>query len=605
MTPLVPLVIILSVTLVILLSITHRLAKRVASKEYEGDERSRIILEGLPIACFLLDSDCTPFECNYTAVKLFAHKSFSQNIDDIDIQGVDLDCCDGCIPCDRKFVEGCAVRRYLIKNLAMLIFGNNDSEGCFVWIKKKCMDAKQNGILKFEHEHQNLHGELVPSSVTIVPIAFRRKECFSVYIQDLRATKKMLDEIQLRQIAEEENLAKTRFLARMSHEIRTPLNAVLGTTQLELRKETHPPETTKAFIRIQNSSTMLLSIINDILDISKVEAGKFVVESDLFELESFISEILQINHVNIENQNINFILHVDRDLPKYQIGDVVRLKQIVNNLLSNAFKYTKEGTVSFSISAEQIVGYSGAIFVYEVRDNGKGMTQEQVEYLFVEFERFSNTESESIEGTGLGMPIVKQLVKMMDGTIEVNSVPGIGTTVTVRIPQEILGLESIGDDIANELESLNILQRDLHMKQAREIIAMPYGKVLVVDDVGTNLDIMDGILSMYGIEAELSSSGIDTLRRINDEGKVYDVIFMDHMMPELDGIETTRRLRESSYNAPIVALTANALVSNKETFMQSGFNEFLAKPIEIEELNRCLMQFVYDPSHEARNPSPE
>ena len=600
MTVLVLIIIILSVSLGVLFFYTLKLANRAINKEKEEDERSRVILEGLPIACFLLDSDYRAFECNHTAVKLFAHKSFSQNIDDFDMLNTELDCCDGCIPCDKKFVEGCSVRRYLIKNLAMLIFGNDDSEGCLEWIKEKCLTAQRNGINRFEHEHQNLHGELVPCSVTIVPLIFRQKECFSVYIQDLRATKKMLDEIQLRQIAEDENLAKTRFLARMSHEIRTPLNAVLGTTQLELRKDIHPPETAKAFLRIQNSSTMLLSIINDILDISKVEAGKFAVESDLFEPEQFISEILHINHVQIENSNIDFKLHVDRKLPKYQIGDVLRLKQIVNNLLSNAFKYTKSGTVSFSVSAEQIVGYSGAIFIYEVKDSGLGMTQEQIDNLFIEFERFGNAENQSIEGTGLGMPIVQQLVRMMDGSIDVKSEPDVGTTVTVKIPQEILGYESIGEEIAKELESLNILQKDLHKKQTGEIVAMPYGKVLVVDDVETNLDIMDGILSMYGIEAELSPSGMDTLQRVED-GKVYDIIFMDHMMPELDGIETTRMLRESGYTGPIVALTANALVSNKETFMQSGFNEFLAKPIEVDELSRCLMHFIYDPQ-KSRNP---
>ena len=247
MTAPVLLIVILSVSLAIVVFIALRLAKRAIRNKKEEDDRSRAILEGLPIACFLLDSDCIAFECNHTAVKLFAHKSFSQHIDDIAIHGVDLDCCSGCVPCDKKFVEGCAVRRYLIENLAMLIFGNNDSEGCREWIKEKCMVAKRDGINRFEHEHQNLHGELVPSSVTVVPINFKQAECFSVYIQDLRATKKMLDEIQLRQIAEEENLAKTRFLARMSHEIRTPLNAVLGTTQMELRKDIHPPDTAKAF----------------------------------------------------------------------------------------------------------------------------------------------------------------------------------------------------------------------------------------------------------------------------------------------------------------------------------------------------------------------
>ena len=586
-------IIVLSVLVTVLYIRSLWLAERVSNKEKEIDGRSRAIIEGLPIACFLLNEFGIAFECNHTAVKLFAHSSFSQSSDDFENLGVDLACCNGCTPCDMKFVEGCAVRRYLIQNLAMLIFGNDDSKGCLKWIKDKCQTAKVTGISSFEHEHRNLHGELVPCSVTIVPFTFEDRECFSVYIQDLRATKKMLDEIQLRRIAEEENVAKTRFLARMSHEIRTPLNAVLGTTQMELRKDTHPPDTAKAFLLIQNSSTMLLSIINDILDISKVEAGKFIVESDLFEPEQFISEVMQINHINIENPNIEFKLYVDSNLPKYQIGDVLRLKQIINNLLSNAFKYTRSGVVSFSISAEQIVGYSGAIFIYEVKDSGLGMTQEQVDSLFIEFERFSREENQSIEGTGLGMPIVQQLVGMMDGTIDVKSEPYVGTTITVRIPQETLGLDTIGIEAAKELESLNILQKDMQKKQSDEIVAMPYAKVLVVDDVETNLDIMDGILSMYGIEAELSQGGADALERVKS-GKVYDVIFMDHMMPEPDGIETTRQLRASGYTSAIVALTANALVSNIDAFIQSGFTDFLAKPIEIEELTRCLMHFVFD-----------
>ena len=580
----------LSIALAVVIFIAVKLAGRAIRNEKEANERSTKILEGLPVACFILDSNCVAIECNHTAVKLFAHKSFSQHVDDVVINGKDLDGCTECEPCEKQFFKGCSVREYLLKNTATLVFGKDEVEYSFEWIKNKCQEAKKNRVCQFEHEHQTLHGELVPCAVTIVHITYKETDSYSVYIQDLRATRKMIDEMRLRQIAEEESLAKTRFLARMSHEIRTPLNAVLGTTQMELRKQ-HPSETISAFLRIQNSSNLLLSIINDILDLSKVESGKFEVVSAPFVSESFILEILQINHMHIENPDIDFRLRVDENLPKHQIGDVVRLKQIVNNLLSNAFKYTKRGFVELAISAEIIDGYSGAVFIYKVKDNGMGMTKTQVDNLFSEFARFNLEENQAIEGIGLGMPIVQQLVLMMDGTISVVSEPDMGTEITIKIPQEIKGGEVIGKAAKKALENLEFLQQAPDRNEKEELVLMPYGKVLVVDDMETNLDIMEGILSMYEIGAEIVGGGMEALAKIKS-GEEYDVIFMDHMMPDLDGIETTRRIRDMGYIKPIIALTANALLDNREMFLSSGFSEFMSKPIELEELDRNLKKFV-------------
>ena len=580
----------LSAALAVVVFVALKLAKKAADNERQAAEKSTKILEGLPIACFILDSKFKAIDCNHTSVKLFAHKSFSQHVDDVEISGKDLDGCVDCSPCEKQFYKGCYVREYLLANIATLIFGKEETEFSSKWIRDKCLEAKKNRILRFEHEHRTLNGELVPCAVTIVHIRHKKSDNYTVYIQDLRATRKMIDEMRLRQIAEEESLAKTRFLARMSHEIRTPLNAVLGTTQVELRRGMHPPETVSAFLRIQNSSTLLLSIINDILDLSKVEAGKFEVVAAPFVSEAFISEILQINHMNIENPNIDFRLRVDENLPMHQVGDVVRLKQVINNLLSNAFKYTKRGFVAFSVTAEKLEGFEGAIFTYSIKDNGRGMTDEQVKSLFNEFARFNLDENQSVEGIGLGMPIVQQLVLMMDGSINVISEPGMGTEIVVKIPQAIMGDEVIGKAVKQSLENLDVLHMAAQ-QQTGEIVPMPYGKVLVADDVQTNLDIMDGILSMYEISATLVESGAEAIEKI-EGGAEYDVIFMDHMMPGMDGIETTRRLREMGYKNPIIALTANALKDNRQMFMASGFSEFMSKPIEIDELDRNLKRFV-------------
>ena len=566
--------------------------------EAEAEKRVRDILEGMPIACFLIDENMLAFECNHTAVKLFAHRSNDAHVDDFEPDCAGLDSCGKCRPC-KKLARGCAVRKHLIRNTAALIFGKEEAGRAAQWVREKCDEAGRAGRAAFEHEHRTLHGDAVPCAVTIAPVMYGKKPCFSVYIQDLRATKKMIDEMRLRQLAEEESLAKTRFLARMSHEIRTPLNAVLGTAQLELAKGAHPPETRAAFGRIQNSSTMLLAIINDILDISKVESGTLELDLEAYGMDDFVTEVLQINHASITDPAFDFSLSIDPCLPARPVGDVLRLKQVLNNLLSNAFKYTKEGEVSLAISAEP------AGIRYVVSDSGQGMTQEQIDNLFDEFARFNKEQNRLVEGVGLGMPIVQQLVRMMEGEIDVRSRPGTGTEVTVTIPQGAQGDRTLGGEKARELMSMDLLRSGARRKEeeggAGRPVFLPHARVMVVDDVETNLDLMDGILSMYGISAELAPSGLAALEKVR-RGCEYDVIFMDHMMPELDGIETTRLLRLRGYKKPIAALTANALVSNRDTFIQSGFTEFMSKPVMLDELERLLLRFV--PS-EARSPRRE
>jgi len=445
------------------------------------------------------------------------------------------------------------------------------------------------------------NGEELPTEATWVRISHYGKLRIIVYSQDLRPikqeTQRMLDEIRLRKIAQDESQAKTRFLAHMSHEIRTPMNAVLGITEIQLQKESHPPETEEAFLRIQSSSNLLLTIINDILDLSKVEAGKMEIIPETYEVSSMLVDTVQLNIMRVGSKNIEFKLKVDESLPSHLIGDELRIKQILNNILSNAFKYTDEGTVTLSVgmeSLEDTKAGSSIMLTLLVEDTGQGMAQDQIDKLFdIEFSRFNQHSNRHIEGTGLGMNIAHQLVNMMEGTIQVDSEVGQGSTFTVRIPQVLARDTRIGKEAAENLQNFEVTQKSLKRMSRMAITPMPYGRVLVVDDVESNLYVIKGFLMPYKIAIETVNSGYSAIEKIKN-GEVYDLIFMDHMMPGMDGIEATGIIREMGYNHPVVALTANALKHASEIFLANGFSGFIPKPINLSQLNSFLLRFIRD-----------
>ncbi|MDR0503287.1 MAG: response regulator [Treponema sp.] len=391
---------------------------------------------------------------------------------------------------------------------------------------------------------------------------------------------------------------KSNFLATMSHEIRTPLNAILGMTEIQMQNTTHPPATVEAFMKINNSGNLLLNIINDILDLSKIEAGKLELVPVKYEVASLINDIVQLNHIRYESKPIEFRLDIDENIPSLLVGDELRIKQILNNLLSNAFKYTDKGQVTLTISAE-CVGRGGAVLVtliFQVSDTGQGMTSEQIGKLFDEYTRFNLEANRTTEGAGLGMTITRNLVELMYGKINVKSAVSEGTTVNVRLPQKTIGAGIsgvIGKDLA---ESLRQFQMGNAVSRKRTQIMhehMPYGHVLIVDDVETNLYVAKGLMAPYGLKIDLATSGFEALDKIKN-GAVYDIIFMDHMMPKMDGIETTRQLRAKGYARPIVALTANAIAGQAEMFMKNGFDGFISKPIDIRQLNVSLNKLIRD-----------
>ena len=388
------------------------------------------------------------------------------------------------------------------------------------------------------------------------------------------------------------NLQKSVFLANISHEIRTPMNTILGIAEIQLQDKKLSEKTKEAFTMMHGSGELLLGIINDLLDMSKMEAGKFELTFAKYELASLINDVMMLNMARMGSKPIEFELFIDENTPSALFGDELRIKQILNNLLSNSWKYTKKGMITLSVSIEAGDG-GNSVLVLKVKDTGIGMTEEQVGKLFDEYTRFNMEANRTTQGTGLGMSIVRNLLNMMGGEIHVTSTVDVGSEFVVRIPQRIENNEPLGKELVENLQMFRKHSLTQIRKAQILIEPMPYGKVLVVDDVESNLYVAKGLLDPYQIQVETASSGFEAIDRIK-EGRIYDIVFMDHMMPEMDGIEAVRIIRESGYALPIVALTANAVVGQADMFLSSGFNDFVSKPIDIRELNTVLKKHVRD-----------
>jgi signal transduction histidine kinase/DNA-binding response OmpR family regulator len=401
--------------------------------------------------------------------------------------------------------------------------------------------------------------------------------------------------------AEAASRSKTAFLATMSHEIRTPLNAIIGLSEIEIQKKL-PNDTLQDLGKIHNSGTNLLAIINDILDISKIEAGNLELIPVDYDVPSIINDTVQLNIMRIGSKNITFKLKVDPSTPVMLFGDELRVKQILNNILSNAFKYTDAGSVTLTVDWER--KEDTALLTFVVRDTGRGIKPEDISKLFSEYQQLDTKANRHIEGTGLGLSITKKLLSLMNGAISVESEYGKGTAFTIKIPQRIVNDEPIGEKIVRDLE--NFHYKDIQNSDGLRLVRnyMPYGKVLVVDDVETNLDVAKGLLLPYGLSIETASSGKEAIAKIKvfsegDSSSGYDLVLMDHMMPGMDGIEAVRIIRNDipgdyGKTVPIVALTANALTGNEEMFLSKGFNAFIAKPIDVMQLDAVLNAWVRD-----------
>ncbi len=482
--------------------------------------------------------------------------------------------------------------------------------------------------------------------------------------------------------------AKSNFLANMSHEIRTPLNAILGMSEILLRE--NKGQTTEEYAQeIKKASESLIAIVNDILDISKIESGKLEIIKLEYLITSLLNDVISLSKMRLEDKPVVFTTFIQSDIPSVLIGDEIRIRQVLINLLSNSIKFTKKGNINLSVTYELHGGM--ALLCFSVSDTGIGINEYDLQRLFMQFERVDTKKNRNIEGTGLGLSITKQLCEMMGGTIIVESEKDKGSTFTAKIPQQFNSTTAI----ASKAEKINVLlyearllysnsiyntitdlaadckictnqsellhcmqgnaydyliapiahadriksickrnnsdakiifitdQNDLTIYQEDNIINMPVNciqiarifgdpdankvetkkahsfvaptaKVLVVDDNQVNLKVAKGLMAPFKMQVETAKNGAVAVELIKDNK--YDLVFMDHMMPVMDGIDATAAIRslEGDYfkNLPIIALTANALIGAKELFVNEGMNDFLAKPIEIKKLNDILRKWI-------------
>jgi signal transduction histidine kinase/FixJ family two-component response regulator len=397
--------------------------------------------------------------------------------------------------------------------------------------------------------------------------------------------------------AQTANNAKGQFIANMSHEIRTPMNAVLGIAEAQLQEydEKLPPSIKEAFGRIYHSGSMLLQIISDLLDLSKMDADKLEIMPAEYEVASMTNDIVHINKIRFDTKPIEFKLLVDENIPASLIGDELRIKQILNNLLSNAFKYTWKGEVKLSITSQaSSEGNKAITLVFSISDTGQGISAEDQKKLFTEFTRFNMNANRSTVGTGLGLSITRNLATLMGGDIFVESELDKGSTFTVHLPQKrtdsaaLLGKETVDDLQEQRFSNLSNIKKSAVIHER-----MSYGSVLIVDDVEMNLFVAKLLLRPYDLKVSTCSSGREAIDKIMC-GSNYDIIFMDHMMPEMDGIEATSKIRDLGYAHPIVALTANAVAGQSDVFFAKGFDDFISKPIDLRALNTVLNKYVRD-----------
>ena len=482
--------------------------------------------------------------------------------------------------------------RYMISNMFL-----PDDKALFLQISdpKYVMEQLEDQkSFSYDVQMQNMQGQYI-----WVRLMFRRMHGFSrenpvfIYtVQDIdEQMTRLLQQENIIAAVEEQNQklkdinqAKSVFISNMSHEIRTPINAVLGMDEMILRETTDDHIRSYAY-DIKNAGRMLLSIINDILDYSKIEAGKMEILTDDFKLGYMLDDINRLIDIKAKEKDLDFIPEISPELPAMVHGDELRIKQVIINILTNAVKYTPRGSVTFSVTGACKADRRLALHV-AVEDTGIGMKQEDMANLFSAYQRLEEKRNRNIEGTGLGMSIVVRLLEQMGTKLEVESVYGEGSVFSFTLELPVVDETPIGDmDVLHERRMKAELSVRKHYAKGARILA--------VDDNQINLAVLEGLMKDYDVQLDCAISGKRALKMIR--AKEYDLILLDHLMPEMDGIITLGHIRDMGgkyEKLPVVALTANVSGDSRRRYMQAGFSDFLEKPISVQELERVLGAFL-------------
>ncbi len=461
----------------------------------------------------------------------------------------------------------------------------------------KCIDKLNNGVdSPFFYVTRNEVTYKVTASYLYVG---KRRKGYQLRSEDNTLESKKMETLKLQErqkemeaeilkleksAAESANEAKSAFLAQMSHEIRTPINAILGMNEMVLRESSE--ESIREYAEnIKSSGRTLLSIINSILDFSKIEDGKMEIEEVRYETASMICDLENSIAERAKAKGLSLVIKADENLPRTLLGDDIRIKQVVTNLLTNAVKYTEKGSVTLTV--KKLGKEDGRILMFvEVADTGIGIREEDISVLTESFKRVDMNHNRTIEGTGLGLAIVTGLLSKMDSRLEIDSKYQEGSRFSFKLSQKVVDTEPMGD----YHNKTHVVTEE---KKSEEKLSLPNARTLVVDDNKMNLKVAGKLLSLFGINADMVSSGKEALEVLSE--KQYDILFLDHMMPEMDGIEVLHEIKARSLvseKTAIIALTANAISGVREMYLSEGFDDYLSKPIEPAELESILRKYL-------------